>query len=493
RMLALILGRVIGKELEDVQETIKCKHSVAHLNTIKAKVKKLTSVETQKLTPLCKAAYEGDLETFSTLFARDPLAYRELDTEGRGPIHYAILGNQIAIFDKLIESGLNVDTPNREGDSLVHFAAAADAQTILSKLVALKADLNHQNTGGMTALHYAAANEKMSTVELLIKGNADHRLCDSDGISPLALIGVCAHQRDPLALSKTQVIMFAMSSVAWLSVLAINMNWVSKDQSRTLQLLSAGATIAFECSALAALVEQLDKNWKIAIAGIAQLGLRAIPPFHVGFSAWQLYQVAQSSFQGLKACWNNLGYRNWAVMCNTAVHAGNTAFSTLNLYNQAISAHEKYKKWKGSSHLPKGPTAQTPPQPENKTLKNRLSIDDKVKLIDKCGNRNPNIQKIKGLKPEERISYRDLIASCPKHALLMISPDLTLEQLCEKGTTLYEPILEELRELFQPIMGSPQFSRNQKILEKLMDAENIIYKWNEQTQCGKLVEETVRK
>lgn len=90
-MLANILGYKIGKDLKEVQEQIKCKGSASHVNQLKNKIQKISTVDVQKLTPINKAAYQGNLDELTKL---SPQTINEFDANGLTPIHYAILAGR---------------------------------------------------------------------------------------------------------------------------------------------------------------------------------------------------------------------------------------------------------------------------------------------------------------------------------------------------------------------------------------------------------------
>ena len=115
----------------------------------------------------------------------------------------------------------------------------------------------------------------------------DIHLLDKQGMSSLALIGTSAYQKDPLALSNTQLLLFATSSLFWLGAFAINNGWNISNADKFLLII--GLAIAVNISEFAFFITNLNKTWKKALGCIFFLGLGILPPFNVAFQAWRTY------------------------------------------------------------------------------------------------------------------------------------------------------------------------------------------------------------
>ena len=239
-MLATILSVKIGQELQQVKEQIKCQGSSAHVNNLKDSIQKKFTVNplSLSLTPRNQAAaYQGNLEGLNDLTAQ---YVNRCDDKGWTPLHYAILGNQIEAARKLLQIGADVHLVDKDKDSLLHFASAQGSKPMIQLLLDAGIDRNKQNSSGATALHYAAAKENLGAIELLVKNGANPHLLDSKGMSALALIGTSAYQRDPLALPMVHFLMFATSSLAWLSYAAMTRRWISEKHLETMTVCSYG-------------------------------------------------------------------------------------------------------------------------------------------------------------------------------------------------------------------------------------------------------------
>lgn len=474
-ILATILGQKIGKELKGIQEQIKCKGSASHVNQLKSHIQMISTVDTQKLTPINRAAYDGNVDELTKQASAETVNH--LDVNGLTPIHYAILGNQIGAVEKLIELGSKVNMVNQDGDSLLHFAAISRSPRILTLLMGSGADLNQKNSKGATALHYASAKENLAVVELLVKGGANPHLLDNQGMSPLALIGTSAFQRDPLSLPTAQIVLFAATCLYWLSKLALDVS----DQTQLLVLLALSIPAAW--SEFGVLVTNLDKNWKKGVAWIGFMGLAAIPPLNVGFSVWKTYHVARSAFEGLRSSWRNAGYRNWAATRNVVVYSVNTIYSAHQLYLQCAVTYELYlglpyafRMW-NASRSDDWDAYYEAYADYLRFMQDRYNIGNDVIDISQCAKIDPAT--LKGISDIDRLRRSELNPKCPEHALMMISPDFTMDELKSKGMSLF-------KKTYRQMMANgvhPDKARGSKELEeaavRLNAAAETLEKWVE--------------
>lgn len=421
-IFAHIVGHKIGKDLKDVQEQMKCKGSSAHVNQLKIEVQKISNLP-RMITPLALAAYTGNCEILLKLPKHN---INLLDENGLSPLHYAILGNKPQAIEKLLDLGAEVNLLSRDGQSPAHFAAAAGSHDALAKLIALRATLNHANAAGQTPLHYAAAREDLKLVEILVKNGANPHLLDKQGMSPLTLIGASAYQRDPLGLPKAQVVLFATASLYWISNMALAGGWVASEEGKIYAALTMfGASVAMNWSEFAVLITNLDKSWKKVLAYIGFFGLRWIPPFNIPFQAWSTYNMAKAAFSGFKSCWRNAGYRNWSVARNIVVYSANTANSAHTLYAHCLLTHEIALH---ASYIVKIALAK-----DEETM---YQIYEEYLEFLRCPPVDP--KKLTSLSTIERLNEPKLEPECPKHALMMMSPEFTMEQLKTQGDSLYK-------------------------------------------------------
>ncbi len=432
-LLAVILGHKIGKDLKEVHEQIKCKGSASHIEELKTKLQKLTTVDIGKLAPLSQAVFQGNLP--EALKYVTPQNINVLDANGLAPIHYAILSNQPKAVDSFLEF-CSAQTLTSEGDNLLHFAAISGSIDILNKLISLGVDPNHKNSKGETPLHYAAATDNLLHVETLVKKGANPHLLASNGMSPLSLIGASAHERDPLALSKTQVVLFATTALYWLSTMADAGGWVTTDQAKlTAAVVNLAAIIGMNWSEFAVLVQNLDKSWKKVVAWVCHLGLAAIPPLNIGFQAWRTYHVVRNAFDGLKKCWHNVGNRTWAVARNVVVHAVNASHSIHNLWQTCAATYELALM---APYLYKMATATDEEafleaQAEFMEFMRSRHNFDPNETVPAANCANVATKDVAGLPTLARVMHQDLNPKCPEHAGLILSATFDMETFKAEG------------------------------------------------------------
>lgn len=312
---ALLLSKVVGIYQDYIDGLLKNPASTSAMNALKAKTDKLIAVDVKTLTPLCRAAYEGNLDEIRKLGGD----LNKLDKFGKSPLHYTILGKRIKAFNLLIEKGADVKICTSEGDSALHLAALTGSSFFIKELIKRDLNPNLPNKQGQTPLHYAAAEEKFTAIKCLIVQGARPTIQDNQKICPLSLIGTSALQRDPLALSKTQVLLFAISMAYWTYYLAQTLG-LQPETLISAEIFPAHILTGQQLATL------FGGSW--ATFGTLFTGSTAL------FQAFHTYDVVSSAFKGLKACWDNLGYRNWTVARNVVVHTANITSSLGSLWQR---------------------------------------------------------------------------------------------------------------------------------------------------------------
>jgi thiosulfate/3-mercaptopyruvate sulfurtransferase len=107
------------------------------------------------LTPLMKAALDGDLAMIDALLALGA------DTEARNPdgntaLWLASVGQSLPVIERLAEAGAKLDHQNDNGASCLMYSASSGRTTVVEKLLALGADVILETLDGFTALDMAA-------------------------------------------------------------------------------------------------------------------------------------------------------------------------------------------------------------------------------------------------------------------------------------------------------------------------------------------------
>ena len=83
----------------------------------------------------------------------------------------------VAEITRLLESGANVNMPNRNGKCAVHFTAQLRSDTdVLTLLLDAKADVNQATHRGHTPLIYAAGRKRLNVIDFLCASITRHTL-----------------------------------------------------------------------------------------------------------------------------------------------------------------------------------------------------------------------------------------------------------------------------------------------------------------------------
>lgn len=320
-LLACILAKKMGKELKEVEKQLDCKITSEHINVLKTKIQDLVKTAAETPYEHERNAYKGELDKLKAEHL--PHYATLIYNKGFRPIHFAILGNQPTAIEQLFNVGTKIDTLDDENNSLLHFAVVCGSKKIINTLIDKGVDVNHQNSNGETALHFAAAKDDLSTVELLIKKGADICIHDNNGVSPLAMIGNTAKQRDPLNLPRTQMLLFTTLCLAWVT----NMLATGEGIFNPAVFLTAlGVQIAEMCF----LIPRLENTWQKVTALI----MRQIPVLSLGVTTLTTYHIVKSAFEGIKSSWRGLNRCKWKASRNMVVYSVNTALSSYFLFKQ---------------------------------------------------------------------------------------------------------------------------------------------------------------
>ena len=85
---------------------------------------------------------------------------------------------------RLIDSGVDVDTPNEDQQTALHAASGHGHLEVAQFLLNHGADINKQDKYGFTPLHWACSSGRTNTIAFL-KEKADVNKQDQDGMTPL--------------------------------------------------------------------------------------------------------------------------------------------------------------------------------------------------------------------------------------------------------------------------------------------------------------------
>jgi ankyrin repeat protein len=395
---------------------------------------------------------------------------------------------KMRLYHKQLHNILKDAAPSEEGKGLHLAIICGDWLKVVKELnnnPELRAKIIAQkDSDGDTALHYAAATGKLALVDWLIRLKENPAVPDKHGLTAIDLLGVVAREiaqiRDPLAISKSDMVFSALRMALWLyphvsySILpSILPDWLQRVEpliswaatiyaslamfeSQNAMLRSSmpswatqgtipaiaaiGGMASFRVSLLAygtMLVNSLLPTWCSSQTWIPYVGNYVVQGSStVGLfsQAWRATYCASASFDILKKCWSNIGYRSAKdIAFKAAVQGINLAGVTQTLCSAT------------------------------QTLYNGLfpapSIDPK------------KVEDLKKLSLPERLMDPDLDPSNPEHALLILDPNLNLQDRLQKYHDLKE-IFKEYALKFHPDKGgnSTQYARFMDAWQTIRDA-----------------------
>ncbi|KAL9227081.1 hypothetical protein vseg_002818 [Gypsophila vaccaria] len=109
----------------------------------------------------------------------------KISTEKWNALHTFALVGQIHFLDQLLDSGISIDSVDKDGRTPLHVSVIGKKETVISHLLRKGANPHVKDKDGVTPLHYAVQVSAMQTVKLLIKYNVDVNMPDNEGWTPL--------------------------------------------------------------------------------------------------------------------------------------------------------------------------------------------------------------------------------------------------------------------------------------------------------------------
>jgi ankyrin repeat protein len=109
--------------------------------------------------------------------------------EGRTPLHYAAMSNDVDSLTTLLGQGVNPNIPDRSGFTALHLVAPEGSTQAAAALLDGGADANAVNRHGNTPLFIAVFNSRGrgDLIELLRAHGADPWHCNNAGQTPVSL------------------------------------------------------------------------------------------------------------------------------------------------------------------------------------------------------------------------------------------------------------------------------------------------------------------
>ncbi|KAI0006553.1 hypothetical protein F4779DRAFT_557782 [Xylariaceae sp. FL0662B] len=114
-----------------------------------------------------------------------------VDNHGQTALRLAASDGELAIIERLLAAGADVNTVDNVGCTALHLAATYHHRRIAEKLLTAGADVNAVNNSGWTALQKATARGHLKIVERLLTAGADVNIVNNRGQTALQLAVTC--------------------------------------------------------------------------------------------------------------------------------------------------------------------------------------------------------------------------------------------------------------------------------------------------------------
>jgi ankyrin repeat protein len=131
-------------------------------------------VPAQAPVPLVAAARDKDAAAVTALLAAKPkIDINQRSPDGTSALHWAVYNDDLALVDRLLAAGADVNASNDYQSTPLTEAAVIGNSTVLRKLLAAGAKVESRNADGQTALLILARSSNVEAAALLIARGAD--------------------------------------------------------------------------------------------------------------------------------------------------------------------------------------------------------------------------------------------------------------------------------------------------------------------------------
>jgi len=126
------------------------------------------------------AAAVGALEAVKLLLGQNPDLVMSKDSEGKTPLHYAVLNGHKDVVELLLNYKADINVKDKDGYTPLYEAAKGGHKEVAELLLTKKADVNAKDNKGYSPLHEAVVADDKSVVELLLLNKADVNAIDTN-------------------------------------------------------------------------------------------------------------------------------------------------------------------------------------------------------------------------------------------------------------------------------------------------------------------------
>lgn len=130
-------------------------------------------IETKGLTPLHRAALEGDVESIKAALKEVDADIEESSRDGETPLMFAASKGHCYAVKKLLASGANINAISTKGWTVLMIAVRKQDVRTVKQLICNGADINSLSPDGWTALNEASYQGQKDIMRILLQGGAD--------------------------------------------------------------------------------------------------------------------------------------------------------------------------------------------------------------------------------------------------------------------------------------------------------------------------------